>query len=135
MKKIITIIILFIGLNTIAQTKFEKGYFITLDSKKTECLIKNEDWINTPKNIYYKLKENSEVNKISQKQLKVIEINNKLLLERHNVDINRYSNRLSELSSKRTSNFNKENLFLKVLLVGKARLLKYSSNNVDYFFT
>ena len=42
-KKITMLVILFIGLNTSAQIKFEKGYIITNGGVKTECLIKNED--------------------------------------------------------------------------------------------
>ena len=64
MKKIITLIILFIGLNSIAQNKFEKGYFTTIDGNKTECLIKNEDWRQIPSQFQFKLTDKSEVKKI-----------------------------------------------------------------------
>ncbi|QXP68413.1 PorT family protein [Polaribacter sp. AHE13PA] len=134
MKKIITLIILFIGLNSIAQNKFEKGYFTTIDGNKTECLIKNEDWRQIPSQFQFKLTDKSEVKKIQSNQLNVLEIYNKFLFEKHKVDINKYSNNLNNLSNKRVSIFKNKNLFLKVIIKGKASLFKYSDNGVDYFF-
>ena len=134
MKQKITMLILFIGLSTIAQTKFEKGYFITLEGVKTECLIKNEDWVNGPSSIQYKLNENAETNTISEKQLKKLEIPTKFVFERHLVDMEKISSNVSELSLERASNYKKESLLLKVVVDGKARLLKYSSKNVNYFY-
>ena len=134
MKQKITMIILFIGLNVIAQSKFEKGYVITNNGKKFECLIKNEDWIHTPIKILYKLNENSKIYNISSSQIKELSILNKFLFERHSVEINRYSNKIDKLSSKRTSNFKKETLLLKVLIKGEVSLLLHSSKDVNYFF-
>lgn len=91
-------LVLFMAITSLcAQTKFEKGYFITTTDKKVECLIKNEDWINTPEKIQYKLNENSQIITIKKSSLNKLQIEGKILLERHNVFINRYSKNLNQL--------------------------------------
>ena len=62
MKKIIACIILFTALNTIAQTKFEKGYYIDNLGNKEEGLINNENWIYSPKSFLFKSYETSKKN-------------------------------------------------------------------------
>ena len=59
MKKKFTLIILLVGLNTIAQAKFEKGYFIKNNGDKVECLIKNKGWVNTPQIFEYRISNSS----------------------------------------------------------------------------
>ncbi len=117
-----------------SQAKFEKGYFITLDGKKTACLIKNEDWLSIPSSIYYKLDEKSKTLNKSQGQLKKIKILDKFDFERHIVDIERYSNNLNELSNTRISNYKKESLLLKVVVDANVKLLKYSYRGVNHFY-
>lgn len=93
------------------QTKFEKGYFITTRGNKVECLIKNEDWYNIPSEIKYKLNENSILNTISNNTLKKVYIKDKLLLERHNVLIDKYSKKLNELTNSRITNYKEESCY------------------------
>lgn len=116
------------------QTKFEKGYFITTRGNKVECLIKNEDWYNIPSEIKYKLNENSILNTISNNTLKKVYIKDKLLLERHNVLIDKYSKKLNELTNSRITNYKEESLLLKVIVDGKSRLLKYVDKGVQHFY-
>lgn len=134
MKKFLAIAMLLIAQSIFSQTHFEKGYFISRDGSKTECLIKNEDWMSIPSEFKYRLSPDSEVKRISQAQVRKLEIPTKFLFERHTVDIHRYSTKASDLSNVRTSNFKKESLLLKVIVEGKARLLRYSIGNVNYFF-
>ena len=98
MKQKITMIILFIGLNVIAQSKFEKGYIITNNGEKFECLIKNEDWAHIPREFKYKLSKNSIVKNIKKEKIKELSIFNEFLFERHTVSLNKYSNKPNTLS-------------------------------------
>ncbi|WGH75609.1 hypothetical protein P8625_00155 [Tenacibaculum tangerinum] len=120
--------------NLFSQAKFEKGYYLTMEGNKVDCLIKNEDWINIPSSIDYKIHENSKVNTIHKKSLKKVFINQKIHLEKHLVKVNRYNGDLNNLDKSRTSKFEEEELLLKVLVEGKANLYKYNSGGVDYFF-
>lgn len=47
-----------------AQINFEKGYFISNDNEKIECLIKSIDWKNNPTEFKYKLNEKQTCQKI-----------------------------------------------------------------------
>lgn len=134
MKLRITLILLVAIGNIFAQTKFEKGYFITTKGNRVDCLIKNEDWMNVPSKINYKLKKDSPLNTINRQSLNKVYIEKEMLLERHNVLIDRYSKNLKELSDSRKSTYTKENLLLKVIVDGKAKLLKYYHKGTQYFF-
>jgi hypothetical protein len=136
MKKKITILILFIGLNTIAQTKFKKGYFISNDGIKTECFIKSEDWRSNPVEIKYRINEDSKTKKEtinSIKEFSIYEINK---FQRFTVNIDRSSDRVGKLSSKRALEYTEETLFLKVLIEGNANLYFHQDGNLfSYFYT
>ncbi len=55
MKSNLLLVILFFSMVcTFGQISFEKAYFIDNDNRKTECLIKNEDWKNNPTEFIYK---------------------------------------------------------------------------------
>ncbi|CAL2074551.1 hypothetical protein [Tenacibaculum sp. 190524A05c] len=134
MKKILALLVLLTTCTIYSQTKFEKGYFITTKGNKVECLIKNEDWYGIPTEIKYKTDENNSVVSIQRSSLQKVFIKSRLLLERHNVLIDKYSKKLNELTNSRISNFNEESLLLKVIVDGKARLLKYVDNGVQHFY-
>ena len=131
MKQKITVLILLIGLSTIAQTKFEKGYILKKDNKKINCLIKNEDLLSTPLSFKYKLSENNKVITILENEIKKLEIYNKVAFERQLVDIDRDIN----YSDKhRRPKYKKESILLEILVDGKARLFQYNNNSINHFY-
>ncbi|HCX21685.1 MAG TPA: hypothetical protein DHN29_07210, partial [Cytophagales bacterium] len=62
MRDLITSILLtiFCGNVLLAQTNFDKGYYITESNERVECLIKNLDWLFNPSEILAKPDELSE---------------------------------------------------------------------------
>lgn len=136
MKKIaILISLLTSGLIGFSQINFEKGYFINNGGQRTECLIKNVDWNNNPVNFLYKLSEDSQPVKAILDSVKEFGINDQSKYIRAIVDIDRSSELVEGLSSARNPEFNKEKLFLKVLVEGKADLYSYRDVNlVRYFY-
>ncbi len=134
MKQKITMLLLFIGLNTIAQIKFEKGYFISNNGIKTECFIKNEDWLNNPNKFQYKTTLNSKVLTATIEKIKEFKISNKLYYIRYNVLIDESSSVMGQLSDKRTSDFTEKKLFLKLLVDGKSKLYSYAKKNLIRYF-
>jgi len=56
MKKLLCLTLIFtcIILKSQAQIKFESGYFIDKDGKRTDCLIQNRGWKNNPTEFHYK---------------------------------------------------------------------------------
>jgi hypothetical protein len=134
-KKITMLVILFIGLNTSAQIKFEKGYIITNGGVKTECLIKNEDWNNNPTIFEYKLSETSKTKIGNLKTIKEFSIYNAHNYQAYTVKIDKSSSDLNKISFSRASSFDSETLFLKLLVSGTANLFSYKNDNlVRYFF-
>lgn len=118
-----------------AQTKFEKGYYITLNGTKIDGFIKNSDWKNTPNSIEFKSNLEDNAIQINATQISEFEIENKLKFKRFNLNIEKSSVTPGQLSNNgKTPIFNKENLLLKVLIEGKASLYHFYENGVEKFF-
>ena len=135
MKKAILLFLTLTYFTNYAQTKFEKGYFINNSNEPVECFIKNLDLLYNPNRFSYKLDLNSEEIILSIKDAKVFEIYGVVKYERNIVNIDRSSEIGDEISVNRKAIFNEEQLFLKVLVEGKATLYKYAEPNLlRYFF-
>ncbi len=136
-KNLIVIIVTFISINAYTQRIFEKGYFIDNTNKRTDCLIKDEAGKNNPNFIKYKLSDDGEVKKATIKDIKEFGRNNntsKFIRKKVKIDIS--SETTNELTHQRDPIFSEEQLFLRVLLEGKANLYSYESHNLTrYFFS
>ncbi|WP_273567563.1 hypothetical protein [Maribacter halichondriae] len=126
MKKLyLFVFVLLLSFNCHSQISFEKGYFIDNLDEKTECLIRNVGWKNNPTEFEYKLSENGETSKKIMHYVREVGVYNKAKYGRYNVEIDRSSKILSNLSSDRNPNFEEEQLLLKVLVEGSASLFMY----------
>lgn len=134
MKLKITMIILFLGLNSLAQIKFEKGYFITNDGQKVEGLIKNNDWLQNPNYLIYKKTIDAEQKKLTVKDVKEFGVYASSKFIKAIVNIDKSSNLLRELTEFKEPKFEKEEIFLKVLIEGDANLFSYKNGNLVRFF-
>ncbi|SFS32029.1 outer membrane beta-barrel protein [Lutibacter maritimus] len=134
LKLILIAILTIVSVNCISQTSYESGYYITTNNEKVPCLILNNDWLNNPTAISVKLTENEEPKTVSIETIKEFEIIGKNKYQKHTVNIDRSSNFLNSLDSNRNPIFKEEQLFLKVLIEGKANLYVYNANNIEKFF-
>uniref|UniRef100_UPI004049BF5A tRNA modification GTPase n=1 Tax=Flavobacterium sp. TaxID=239 RepID=UPI004049BF5A len=133
MKHKLTLLLgLFLTLNSFSQISFEKGYFINNSGEKIECLIKNKDWKNNPTEFEYI--ENNQTKVMNIKFIEEFSIYNTSKYLRVTVNIDRSSENISDLSEERNPIFNEEQLFLKVLVEGKANLYFYEDPNVKRYF-
>jgi hypothetical protein len=130
---IISVLSLF-TLSSFAQISFEKGFLVDNENRKTECLIKNIDWENNPKEFDYKLVENGDVLKGDLASVKSFSVYGYSKYIRADVKIDRSPDELEELSRQRNPVWSQEQLFLKVLIEGKATLYSYSERNFIRFF-
>jgi len=136
MKLKIFILFLFIGLNTIAQSTFKKGYFINNEDVKKEGFFKTYG-TNLPDLLSFKVKQNSlEVIQIKKTNIAALKINN-LEFTKKNVSIELLDEKMFAKKENNTNVFNlsSETLLLKVLLKFKDFTLysyRYKSN--EYFF-
>jgi len=121
-------------LNCFSQISFEKGYFINNSGQKIECSIKNLDWKRNPKEFEYKSSEednNIKANILSVKEFGIYNVSKYL---RSTVNIDRSSKVLGQMTRIKEPIFKEEQLFLKVLVEGKASLFKYVDGNLVRFF-
>lgn len=116
------------------QITYEKGYIIDNDNQKIECLIKNYDWKNNPKEIEFKTSETHEPQKAELASIKEFGILGYSKFIRVETNIDRSSNDITRLSTQRNPEWSKETFFLKVLVEGRASLFYYEDETLNRLF-
>lgn len=120
--------------NSFAQIDLEKGYFINNSNVKTECFIKNIDWLDNPVEFEYKLTPESGYISAKINSVKEFGIYDKSKYIRAKVAMDRSSTKAAELSISKIPVFKEEELFLKILVEGKANLYEYIDGNLTRYF-
>lgn len=133
-KHLLFLLTTILSFNCYSQITFEKGYFINNNGEKTDCLIKNIDWVNNPTEFEFKLSEIDEAKKSTISTIKEFGIVNVLKFIRAKVKIDRSSLDINKLSNDRNPVFNEEQLFLKVLVEGKVTLYQYTDKSLKRYF-
>ena len=133
-KALLLFISAIISVNSYSQISFEKGYYIDNSGQKTNCLIKNIDWVNNPTEIEYKLSENTKAKYIGITSIKEFGILKASKYIRSAVKMDRSSGNLNYLSDTKAPIFKEEQLFLKVIIEGKANLYHYEEGNLERYF-
>lgn len=124
---------LLLSASCFSQVHFENGYFIDNQNVRTDCLIKNIDYNDTPTQFEYKLSENDvasvkrdfEVREYAVGESKFVSVD---------VDIDQSSENLNRMSTKKNPEFEKKRTFLKVLADGSSKLYHFGSNDFQRFF-
>ena len=93
----------------------------------------NNDWKNTPDKINYKLNDGDDHFTATIDSINEFGIGN-LVYKRFDVSMDTSSNNLDELSYNKNPEFKKETLFLKLLIDGEAKLLRYNKENFSRYF-
>lgn len=125
---------LILGFNCYSQITFENGYIITETNTKTDCLIENMDWKNTPATFRYKLTANQSIIDADVKTIKEFGITGQNKFIRSIVKIDRSTKNLQNMTKGKDPVFSEEKLFLQVLLEGKASLYLFDDGTVRRFF-
>jgi hypothetical protein len=135
MKNTLLIILFFYYAFSNAQISFEKGYYISNDGTRTECFIKNLDWKNTPTEFKYKLQLNDPESKVETiSAVQEFGIDNESTYKRFNVEIDRTSDEIKNLTTNENPIWKEETLFLKVLVDGEAVLYEYTGEEIKRYF-
>lgn len=135
-KQIFLILAAFLGLNSYSQISFEEGYYIDNSNNTVDCLIENIDWENNPTEFEYKQSESSEKQTLTIKSVKEFAILSKTKYVRQTVNIDRSSNVIGKIDNNINPLFTEEQLFLKVVVEGKANLYVYYDEGLfRYFFS
>lgn len=117
------------------QINYESGYFISNNDKKTECLIRNTNWRNTPSEFKYILNENDDNPKTETiNNIREFAIVNDVKFKKFTLEIDRSSSNQRSLTHDKKVNLKNETLFLKVIVEGEANLYEYSDEDLVRFF-
>ena len=131
---IFLLLLLILNIKSYSQILFEDGYFINNSDQKIACLIKNVDWKNNPTEFEYKLAQDANIQKENIETVKEFGIDGLSKYYRVNVKIDRSSDQIDDLNPTKNAIFSNEQLFLKVLVEGKASLFIYVNGNLKRFF-
>ncbi len=126
------ILLLFLAINSYGQVVFEKGYFIDNDDKKTECLIKNYDWKNSPTQIKYKLSDSGDTKTADISDITEFRVQN-LKYQRFTVNIDQSGKIMSQLNYQKDPVFVEETVFLRLIIEGAASLYEFGKMK-RYFY-
>lgn len=133
-KQLLFLLITILSINCYSQINFEKGYYINNSNQKIDCLIKNIDWLNNPTQFTYKPSENGKQKVVTIESVKEFGIYNSSKYIRSIVNIDRSGKFTRELSHVKKPIFKKEELFLKVMVEGKANLYSFEEGNLKRYF-
>ncbi|MCP2028935.1 hypothetical protein L1276_004114 [Flavobacterium sp. HSC-32F16] len=133
-KLLFLLLFTFLSFHSYSQIVFEKAYYIDNNNTKVNCLIRNQDWIKTPKEFQYKLTETDQPQTLTIQQVKEFGFENDAKYQRFSVNMDRSSENMSAMSYVKNPEFTEETLFLKVLVEGKATLYQYDENDLKRFF-
>jgi hypothetical protein len=119
--------------NIIAQTKFESGYFVDKQGNRIECLIRNDDWLRSPKTIRYKSNAASEQLSIDIRELKEFGVpGTQFVCTKVRMDTS--SQDTKTLTTVRAPMWDSRYVAMKVLVDGKAKLYHYDDKKILLFF-
>jgi len=117
-----------------SQTNFVKGYFITNENDRVECLINDISWKENPTIFEFKLNEGTEIQKKGISEVKEFGIGELIRYIRTDINIDRsFRDGESEISD-RKPNYVKQTVFIEVLIDGLASLYVYKEDKDKWFF-
>jgi hypothetical protein len=133
MEKKLSFLLFFSFLISTAQTEYKPGYFI-VNNKKTECLVKDEDWRINPEEFEYKLKkeDDSKIRKLYNTQGFGILGEYKFIKAK--VKIDQSTDIDFKVNYNKEPEFEEKEVYLRILVEGNAKLFKYSDNSLTRFF-
>lgn len=133
-KQLLFFLFIILTFNCYSQITFEEGYFINNKGEKTDCLIKNLDWKNNPTEFKFILSKDATPETLKLKSVKEFGIYGISKFVRFTVKVDISSENISHLSKQKDPIYEEQQLFLKVLVEGKANLYKYQNKTFKRYF-
>lgn len=128
----ISLLSLFISFSALPQNYFQKGYFIDNEGTRTECYINDKEWSRDPKVFSYQLEEGKTVlNSVST--VREFGIDDMRYL-RFDVQVDNSSSKRDSIKESSLPEWERDTLFLSVLVDGKADLFYCNRKDEDRFF-
>lgn len=131
-KRFFLIVFTLVAFEITSQIEFQEGYYIDENENKITGLIKNEEWLNSPKYIVFKKGPNDEEVKIFSKQITEFSVTNKNKYRKFRIKI--YDDFISN-TKKRKLRFKEEEILLNKISEGAVNLYSYRGEAmVETFF-
>ena len=134
MKKIILSFVVLFNTNFYAQVNFEKGYIIDNNNIKTECLIKNLDWLDNPTEIEIKMSDSGVIRVESVKTIKEFKVDNSVKYVSVNAMMDLFYEDIRGYTTSSQPVLKKKNIFLRLIIEGEASLYEYQEKSTSNFF-
>ncbi len=116
-----------------AQNEFEKGYFHSNQGERIECLIKNMNWLDSPKQVFYKFTDHGEVKSFDVRTVSKFQVGDGALFVRVSDDFPVTKKFESEKEIDPKPKMVSRSVFVKKLLDGEASLYEYRGENDRIF--
>lgn len=135
-KNLLVLLTTILSIHCYSQVTFENGYYLTDNGQRIEGQIKNMDWKNNPSEFVFRQSEMDEPEIKKLETIKEFGISNHLKFVKRNVDIDRSNESINKLGYDRAPQFQKEQLFLRVLIEGQKSLYSYEDGKlIRYFYS
>ncbi|WP_348823795.1 outer membrane beta-barrel protein [Flavobacterium aestuarii] len=134
MKKLLLLFTTLLTVSSYSQISYEKGYYIDNSGQKTECFIKNNDWLGDPTDFKYRLSESDDIKTNNIDSVKEFGIYGITKYIRETVEVEISSEDINDMSYDMNPKFKQTQLFLKVLIESKANLYSGGGSSVKYFY-
>ena len=116
-----------------AQINFEPGYIINNQGAKTECLIRNVAWKNSPLTFDYKPAEGAQAITANLSDFTEFNVSG-YTFKRFTVNLDRSTGDYDRMSVTKEPEYLLETIYLRKLTQGDAVLYKYEDGNLIRFF-
>ncbi len=132
--QILLLLLTFSSIICYSQINYETGYFINNSNQKVDCLIRNVNLKINPTEFEFKLTEDAEIQKASIQTIQEFHIYGKFKYIRQNVMIDQSEKSIDKLSRERKALLEEQEVFLRVLIEGKASLYSFENSKFKRFF-
>lgn len=134
MKTHLLIFFAFFSFSALAQITYDEGYYVSNEGDRIEGFIQDKGWRSNPSEFSFKPSRNSDSRTVDIKEATEFGIGEEIKYRRFIAPIDKSSERVDQLDVNREPNFEKEQVFLKVLMEGEVDLYKYTSQRMERFF-
>lgn len=111
------------------QTQFEKGYFVSNDGNRVDCLIRNHKWSDSPKRVVYKLTTEDSEKVWEPGQIRAFGFGEDLLFRSVTAEFPETYIRPNQNDDEPIPEKTQKTVFVKRILRGKTSLYQYRGQN------
>ena len=124
------ILTLFICVAAQAQSRFKDGYYVTNSGERIECLIRDENWLASPKRIRYKRNETDEIKQLEMETIQEFGLTAGDVYKKTTSPLILSSTKRGQLDETPAFNPEERTVMVKQLLGGEIALFEYFDQSI-----